>query len=266
MQKNKYFNTILILAFSLFSIEGMAQKNPGYLGKKFAVGYGLNYSYGETFNIRDSEGSKFRTALNNTLFAEFAIAKYKSLSFDYTFQNVPVTYSTYDGIQEQDYQYGPKVLTANFSTIGGVSDFRYQRFGLKMSFFNSRKTIASPIGFANYFRISYMKADLVKDEYKYKKEDNTPIPTGAVPIHTETGDSRVSVGWGIETKVLLNEYIFLKVNAELNVSGKLIGYYVIDLNYTTPQKIDDFHKDRSLLLNHRRDLLLVGFSLGALVF
>jgi len=260
------FRILPTLSLILICIPNLySQQNPGFLGKKTAFGYNLEYCLMRTLDINDGQANHLRNFTLHEFFVEHAISKFRSITATLTYQKVPLRwYKDYNTELIENYTlYGQSYIT-RFTMQGGTSNFQSISLGTKFNFYNRRKTISAPVGLAHYLRIDVFFNKALENKYRYYKYEDKltqdQLDRAYIPAPVNTQSKTLSVGYGIDTKISITQSLFIKLNGELNLSTSMIPHYAE--NYSS---INEDLRTISHSVNGVRNFLLFGIGVGGLL-
>ena len=77
----------------------------------------------------------------------------------------------------------------------------------------------------------------------------------------------ISLGYGGETKYLLTQSLFIRLNAEMNISSTLLKKMNEDSYYSSSdyQTVDEDMSDLGKEVNLFRNMFLLGFGIGVIL-
>ena len=256
---------------------GFAQGNPGFLGKKIAIGYSSQFCLLRSDNIiSPPENASLGQILTNHDFnVEYATNKYKSIAFHLGYQKVPV-------VKSNDY-YGNDPAIVQTINLGsgpeqvrflkeGVTDFRMLALGLKFTSYYKNKTISSPIGLGVYFRIDAYFNKALNNYYKYTcNEYSLSELQKATALkkldksYDDTKTNGLSLGTGIESKYPITQSIYFRLNGEFNVTLNVLKVLTDTGEYSSTVSAEEDLKNTSKSLPDFRNMFLVGMGIGMIL-
>ncbi len=281
---NKIKISILIFILTGVIYSGFGQGNPGFLGKKIAVGYSGQYCLLKTGDIIEppKNASLAQILLNNDIYFEYSISKYRSLAAHITYQKVPV-------ISDGGSRYGSEVLIGQNMTISGkqtlvffnrragIADFRLFGLGVRYTMYSYNKTIASPIGLGHYLRLDIFSNKAENNNYAYNIANDYPSNLtdaqeeyAVKNIKKDYKDSKamnLSIGYGIESKFPVTQSVYFRLNGEFNFSFNIFKMVSENSNYTSEDynTVSEDLKKSSGSLNNFRNMFLIGMGVGVLL-
>ncbi len=278
--ENKYIRfcalTVLLLAFNFTQGQG----NPGFLGKKIAAGYSSQYCLLKSDEILYSESNLYQVLTNHDVYVEYAIKKYVSLAAHASYQKVPIEdyVSYYSEDIAANYTYGGKDFQALYYKDGGISDFATSSVGLKISAFMRNTTISSPIGVSSFFRADVYSTRALNNNFKYYLSNEEDLNTYQENIADpnvkgnqfnrtpgKTAHRSLSLGFGLESKILLTRSVFLRFNGDFNVSTSLLGGGSNNSYGEIYNTVDEDLKDEARRVTSFRNMFLMGMGVGVLL-
>ena len=267
---------VLLLAFNFTKGQG----NPGFLGKKIAVGYSAQYCLLKSDEIFYADKNLAQILMNHDVYVEYALKKYVSLAAHMSYQKVPIEeYGSYYGNEiAANYTYQGKDFQALYYKDGGISDFATSSVGLKISAFSRNTTISSPIGVSSFFRADIYQTRALNNNFKYYLSNEDELSVGQENIADpnikgnkfdrtpdKTAHRSLSIGFGLESKILLTSSVFLRFNGDFNISTSLLGGgsdYSYDIVYDT---VDEDLKNDARRVTSFRNMFLLGMGVGVLL-
>ncbi len=273
--ENRFIKYIFSIALLLNFYASFGQGNPGFLGKKIAIGYSKQYSFFNGFYIFDApkNSSLMGVLTNNDFYLEYATSKYKSISAHLSYQKVPLN-ST--GLLDAEKQMTSSYVYSGVKEItyikSGYSDFQYLSTGIKMNFYTPNKTIASPVGFCYYVRMDMNFIKAMSNTYDYEttyfslSEAEKTAAQKQINRTTDGASSmNLSLGIGGEAKLLLSSSVFLRINSECNLSTVGITQLAQQDVKTHVYDIKEDLRVTGQGLNRFRNLFLFGMGVGILL-
>ncbi|MFM9945800.1 MAG: hypothetical protein ACKVQB_11280 [Bacteroidia bacterium] len=292
---SKLIKCLLIISFN--SNLSFGQGNPGFLGKKLAVGYNTQYCLFKTMELytlsqedydhddtyQKPDLSKRQLLTNNDFYLEYATKKFQSISIHYSNQKIPVSYTYYKMKYTSEhlddiYDYNGITYKLRIYKNGGYANYSWMSYGLKYSFFKELETISSPVGFSYYIRTDVNRVKLIENNFVYKVIETNPSWLSSTEVdkienaikdkYTPDVSNNLSFGFGAETKLPITATLFFRLSAECNFSTaffKINSYNNFDMydnkQFTVDQDLDYI----GLGVNRHRNLVLIGMGFGAIL-
>ena len=254
-----------------------AQNNPGFLGKKIAIGYSSQFSVYSMFHILGKEKtgtySTYKFLTNNDFYLEYAFSQLQSISASISYQKAPLISAYFVEDDRQIHEaipYNGYEYDTYYIKTGGFSEVRYLGIGIKYNIFMKTNTVAAPIGFCYYFRFDVNSNKVLNNKYVYDTDDQDPafkaFALSRIDRKPEGIKTRnMSVGFGAESRMPLSRSFYIRINGECNVSTVGITQAIReDLVYGSYSVNDDL-RIRSEALNRLRNLFLCGIGVGVLL-
>lgn len=262
----KYF--IGVFFIGTFSLS-LAQGNPGFLGKKIAVGYNAQFSV-----IQPVLDFNFNSIINHDFYVEMANTKYSSVSAHVTFGKALVSQTKAENIF-QDMTISGDDYNIHFLVNGGNAKMAMFGVGAKYSVYYSNKTISSPVGLSQYVRLDAFFSRPVENNLSYEvgyynssslSESQIKYAEKNIDKSFEAKSSTcLSIGYGVETKLIITRSVFVRLNGEFNLSSRLLAgstsYSSSDYNLSVSDDLNETAKD----ITKYRNMILVGFGVGMLL-
>jgi hypothetical protein len=267
---------VLLIGFLIQVNMSQGQGNPGFIGKKIAVGYNSQFCLLRSDYIiyRPNNVSLMQTLTNHDFYAEYATGKYQSVAFHLGYQKIPI-------VEEENSYDKPITQTINFPTgpqevsfvKNGVSDFAMLGIGLKFTYYNKNKTIASPIGLGQYIRIDAYFNRALNNYYKYFPDYGSSLSEEESAYAVKNMDKSIddakakgiSLGWGVESKFPITQAFYFKINGEMNFTLNALKELSDYGSYSNTITVQDDLKQISRGLPDYRNMFLIGMGFGVLL-
>ncbi len=265
--ENKFIKLLFLIIVLTFANKLRAQNNPGFLGKKFALGYSLQLCPARTFYFDSPRYGKNMT--NHDFILEYATSKFRSLAFCMSYQKIPVLPAEgYSLTTKETFSSNGQLYTADYGFGEDPADFRALSFGLRYNFYRKDKTISAPIGYCRYLRLDVFKNKAITN-YDYNVQNKSELTLAqqiiaSNPPFEEAKTTNYSIGYGVESKIAISQYMFIRVNGEFNLSTALFVPYPESIGNDYPT-IKDNLTHKSATMNRFRNMFLFGFGIGALL-
>lgn len=266
--ENKFNKVSVLLIFLGIANLSSGQGNPGFLGKKIAVGYNAQFSV-----IQPAIDFNINSIINHDFYVEMANSKYSSLSAHATFGKAVVSKTKAENIF-QEIMISGQDYNVDFKVDGGSAKMTMFGVGAKYSVYSPNKTISSPVGLSQYVRldafftkplennltyeVGYYSSSLSESQRKYaeKNIDKSFDPKSSMSF---------SIGYGVETKLIVTRSVFVRLNGEFNLSSRLLAgsssYSSSDYNLSVSDDLNETAKN----ITKYRNMILVGIGIGALL-
>lgn len=279
---NRIIKYVIFCGVLLFVNSGFGQGNPGFIGKKIAIGYSSQYSLVRSEQLFDPNPnvSTARVLTNNDFYVEYSIGKYKSVAAHLTYQKVPFVINSYSYDEAnigQEFTLNGSTYMAKFVKTGGYAEFSMVGLGLKYTLFSSKKTIASPIGIGHYFRFDIFSNKALNNNFKYTtgysySGDLTEKQKEYAQnnLNRKVSGSRVlnaSIGYGIESKFPVTRSIYFRLNGEFNFSLNILKQLNDNSTYSSEEysTVSEDMDKVSRSVNDYRNMFLLGMGVGLLL-
>lgn len=281
--QSKKMKKIIFYLLILVTNTAWGQGNPGFIGKKIAIGYTNQFCFLRSREILWGGNDKniLRTLTNNEFYVERSIQKFKSIAIHLTYQKVPLPYSTGENlVVAQFFDRGSREFYGVFNMNSGISDYYMMGIGIRYSMFSNSKTISAPIGLSQYLRLDVFENKLIENNYLYGVTDI--VYTSNDYLHSEDykyakdnfnnkySDTRatvVSFGYGVESKYPITKSVFFRLNGEMNFSHRFFKDIKENNSYSSVEynTLSEDLRHKSLTLNTFRNLFVLGIGVGALL-
>lgn len=265
--ENRLYNLIAFLITLCISYTAFGQGNPGFLGKKIAIGYNKQYCLLRSDNIfgTSNNSSLAKILTNNDYYVEYSVGKYKSIAAHFLHQKV-----TIDHYSHPSSDIGQVIDNGvyRFRIDNGYAEFNSMALGVRYSVFSQNKTISSPVGLSQYFRADLYVNQLIKNNFIYFNTDGDMSALTKLDRSIKTKQTmNISLGYGGETKYLLTQSLFIRLNAEMNISSTLFKKMNEDSYYSSSdyQTVDEDMSDLGKEVNLFRNMFLLGFGIGVIL-
>jgi len=262
--KKKLLSVLILIAFAQL-VQG--QNNPGFLGKKIAIGYSMQLCPAQILHF--DEPYFRRNITNHDFILEYATSKFRSITACMSYQKVPV-YNVYSSRNEmsQTYNLDGKNFTAIYGLEKGSANFRALSFGFRYNYYSKNKTISSPIGYCRYIRFDVFKNKAISNyEYRLKNGSELTLKQQNLAKNPEIENSKstnFSIGYGVESKIAISRSCFFRVNGEFNLSTAWLAPYPKSNGNSAPT-ISENLIYRGASMNRLRNMFLFGIGIGAIL-
>ncbi|MFM9945801.1 MAG: hypothetical protein ACKVQB_11285 [Bacteroidia bacterium] len=269
MKINKHTFSILLL---LLGCSAYGQNNPGFLGKKIALGYNAQFSFINSVVGKEDDMSILQFLTNHDAYMEYSTSKFNSLEFHLSYQKVPVgsylIMSNIGQINDEFIMNGKKIHAWGEKT--GYSYFRYLSYGLKYNFYSRNKSISAPVGFCYYLRFDMHTIKPIRNTYDYDlyagtEQENNFVNKNINRNIDNSSSFNFSLGAGADTKLMLNRSTFIRFNGEFNLSTVGITQSVGDNFFTQENTVERDLKLTGQSTNRFRNMFLFGLGVGYLL-
>lgn len=273
--ENRFRNYTFLFGFILSFAMANGQGNPGFLGKKIAISYGNQFCMLRSLDFFESDINMYRGVMNHDFYVEYATKKHTSIAAHISYQKVPVKeYGVSSAYLHENYTYTGQSFEALFEKSGGISDFSMTGIGLRLNFYYRNKSISAPIGVCSYGRVDVYSTKAINNNYRYYLANSDELTTyqanyamaniDRTPENTQK--MSLSLGCGLETKMIISRSMFFRLNGEFNLSTSLLSlggssdYYSSSYN-TMEEDLKETSNDLTAL----RNMFLLGFGIGVLL-
>lgn len=261
---------IIVAILHFFSLVAFGQGNPGFLGKKVAIGYSTQYCVSQSEEIGYRQNNLFQVLTNHEVYFEHSLNKYRSFSGHISYQKVPYEQLNSNRYFFENYTLNGTTYRVNYEANGGISDFHSLGLGGKFNFYLRKKTVSAPVGISHYFRLDLIINNAINNNYKYRILNTDALSDSQEKHALKSIDREVkdvksygfSAGYGIEAKILLSRSLFLRFNSELNISQALL---IENNSLDSVTSIDQDFFETCQIINGMRNVFLIGLGAGFLL-
>ena len=266
--ESRVIKFIISIAILLNTCTSYGQGNPGFLGKKNAIGYNTAISI-----LQPAIDLNFKNLIAHDFYVEVANKKYSSYSVHTTFSKATVSQITYNSVYQRINGFNEIV---HFNQIGGNTKILVLGIGAKYSSFLLKKTVSAPVGLSHYIRVDAVCTRVLENNYIYEvsyygnqltdKEKEMAL-NGLNKSFEKINHLSLSLGYGIESKTMINNSVFVRFNYEMNISSRFFGLTRVaqlypDNNTTTVSGVlNETAKD----VTKYKNLFLFGVGIGKLL-
>jgi hypothetical protein len=264
----KYLSRLFVIAYLFTANYSKAIGiNPGFAGKKFAVGISAQYSIFNSIMLLDTIKYKYKCVMSYSAYGEAVLKKRLSLGVHFGFQKTPIygengNFGLWnDGSKNVDINYPPHYY--RLQIVGGQALINSISLGLKLNFFSQRSTIAAPIGRNCYVKADFIRNKMVDNQFITEASSDltkTQLSHLNIPKFETAQSSSFSIGTGFECRTMVTNIMFVRCHMEANLSFA----YFNNFRESTDDYQEGLNRITSLSTIYK-NLLQVGAGVGFLL-